>query len=57
VSQMVHMGPMGQDLGLQQLMSLQQLHYIGQLLPTGCGAGRHLARDEWSLHSHSAGSL
>ena len=41
---MAHMGSMGCDLGLQQVMLLQQLHYLCQLLPTGCGAGQHLAR-------------
>lgn len=42
---MVHMGSVCRDLGLQQVMLLQQLHCFCQLLPTGCGAGQHLARD------------
>lgn len=38
-----HMGSVGRDLGLQQVLLLQQLHCLCQLLPPGCGAGQHLA--------------
>lgn len=55
VGQMAHVGSVDRDLGLQQVLPLQQLHNLCQLLPTGRGAGQHLARDEWSLQSRVLG--